>query len=261
MRIKVSSFFILASFLLTCGTIYATPIVYGVTFNTDGQAGFIDIATGAFTVVGTVGSSNFINDVAFAPNGTLYAISNTDELVTINIWNGAVTAVMPVPGLETLVFTPSGVLYAASQSALYTIDLTAHTTTEIGPYGTLGNAQNIRFDASGNLYTTDTGTPTNVFLVNTSTGQATYEFNVPFGAVSLGEADGRLYGVGISGIGGALNLVWVDPATHTGTQTLSSFPSVDFSEPFSGGFVPEPGALSLCGLGLAALVFRSRKRA
>jgi WD40 repeat protein len=233
-----------------------------VTFNTDGQAGFIDIATGSFAVVGTVGSSNFINDVAFAPNGTLYAISNTDELVTIDIWNGAVTAVMPVPGLETLVFSPSGILYAASQSALYTIDLTAHTANEIGPYGALGNAQNIRFDASGNLYTTDTGSPsTRVFLVDTSTGAETYEFSVPFGAVSLGEADGRLYGVGISGIGGTLNLVWVDPATQTGTQVLGSFPSVDFSQPFGQFPVPEPGALSLCGLGLAALVLRSRKRA
>jgi len=259
MRLRVFFFVVLTSCLLTRGTVHASPIVFGVTFSTNGEAGFIGIATGSFAGVGTVGPE--INDVAFAPNGTLYGIANQNELVTINTSNAAITDVMPLPGLETLVFSPSGFLYAASQSALYMIDLSSMTTAEIGPYGTLGNAQNIRFDASGNLYTTDTGTPTNVFLVNTSTGQATYEFNVPFGAVSLGEADGRLYGVGISGIGGTLNLVWVDPATHTGTQTLSSFPSVDFSEPFSGGFVPEPGALSLCGLGLAALVFRSRKRA
>jgi len=145
--------------LLTCGTIYATPIVYGVTFNTDGQAGSSTSPRAPSLWWAQSAPRTLSNDVAFAPNGTLYAISNTDELVTINIWNGAVTAVMPVPGLETLVFTPSGVLYAASQSALYTIDLTAHTTTEIGPYGTLGNAQNIRFDASGNLYTTDTELP------------------------------------------------------------------------------------------------------
>lgn len=261
MRFKVFLFLILVACWLTRGTVCAAPIVFGVTFNTDGQAGFIDIATGAFNVIGTVAPE--INDVAIAPDGTAYAIASTNELVTSNLSNAAVTNVMSLPyGMETLDFNPSdGALFAATQSALYTIDLIAKTTTEIGSYGALSNAQNIRFDSAGNLYTTDTYNPTSVYLVNTSTGQAVWDFSIPFGAVSLGYVDGRLYGVGISGIGGANNLVWVDPATQSGTEVLASFPSVDFSEPHQHGFTPEPGAFWLCGLGLAALAFRFRKPA
>jgi hypothetical protein len=260
MRFKVFLFLVLVACWLTRGTVRATPIVFGVTFQANGQAGFIDVATGAFNVVGTVGPE--INDVAIAPNGTAYAIANTDELVTINTSNAAVTNVMPLPsGMETLDFNPSdGVLFAATQGALYTIDIGVGTNY-IGSYGALSSAQNIRFDSSGNLYTTDTGNPTNVYLVNTSTGQATWDFSVGYGAVALGYVDGKLYGVGISGIGGAGNLVWVDPATQSGTQILSQFPSVDFSEPQQHGYTPEPGALWLCGLGLAALAFRFRKPA
>jgi hypothetical protein len=261
MRFKVFLFLILAACWLTRGTARATPIVFGVTFQANGQAGFIDIATGNFDVVGTVGPE--INDVAIAPNGTAYAIANEDELVTINTSNAAVTNLMSLPyGMETLDFNPTdGVLFAATQGALYTIDLGTPSYNYIGSYVNLGNAQNIRFDSAGNLYTTDTNDPTSVYSVSTSDGLATYDFKVYYGAVSLGYVDGRLYGVGISGIHGAGNLVWVNPATQSGTQILSQFPSVDFSEPQQHGYVPEPGALWLCGLGLAALVFRSRKRA
>jgi hypothetical protein len=260
MRFKVFLFLILAACALTPGTVRATPIVFGVTFQANGEAEFVDIATGAFNVVGTVGPE--INDVAIAPNGTAYAIANENELVTINTSNAVVTNVMSLPyGMETLDFNPTdGVLFAATQSALYTVNI-GGGTTYLGSYGALSNAQNIRFDSAGNLYTTDTGDPTNVFLVNTSNGQATHEFSVGYGAVALGYVDGRLYGVGISGIGGAGNLVWVNPATQSGTQILSQFPSVDFSEPQQHGYVPEPGAIWLCGLGLAALAFRLRKRA
>ncbi|MGO9096370.1 MAG: PEP-CTERM sorting domain-containing protein [Bryobacteraceae bacterium] len=261
MRFKVFLFLIVSACWLTRGTICAAPIVFGVTFQADGQAGFIDIATGNFDVVGTVGPE--INDVAIAPDGTAYAIASQDELVTINTSNAAVTNLMSLPyGMETLDFNPTdGVLFAATQSALYTVDLIAKTTAEVGSYGALTNAQNIRFDSAGNLYTTDTNDPTSVYSVSTSNGQATWEFSVGYGAVSLGYVDGMLYGVGISGIGGADNLVWVNPATQSGTQILSQFPSVDFSEPQQHGYAPEPGALWLCGLGLAALVVRSRKRA
>ncbi len=243
------------------GTAQATPLVFGVTFNAGGNAGFIDVATGHFEIVGTVGP--LINDVAIAPDGSCYAIANTSELVVINTSNGAITGVMPLPsGIETLDFSPTDhTLFAATQGTLYTIDLASQTTTLIGNYGALGNAQNIRFDSSGNLWTTDTGSPTNVYEIDQSTGTATWEFNVPFGAVALGYVDGRLYGVGISGIGGQGNLVWVDPSTKSGSQLLGSFPSVDFSEPEQHSYTPEPGALWLCLPALAGLAFIRRKRA
>ncbi|HXN48271.1 MAG TPA: hypothetical protein VN893_16605, partial [Bryobacteraceae bacterium] len=60
---------------------------------------------------------------------------------------------------------------------------------------------------------------------------------------------------------GQSNLVWVDPATETGTEVLPSFPSVDFSEPDQHSYAPEPGALWLSVPALAALAFWRRKRA
>jgi len=253
---KLSVLLALAGCLFAPGLVRATPIVFGVQFTTNGEAGTVDVATGSFTIVGSVGPHQ-INDVAYSPGGAIYAIADEDELVTINPATGALTAVMPVPGFETLVFRPSnGTLFAATTGALFTINLANQTYTEIGNYGSAigNNAQNIRFDQAGNLYTTDTGTPTDVFLISTSTGQATFDFSVPFGALSLGFAGDKLYGVGIPLIGGSGNLVWIDPLTKTGTETLASFPGVDFSQ------APEPAAVGLCGLGLAALAVCRRRR-
>ncbi len=254
---KLPALLVLAACLLAPGLVRATPIVFGVQFTTNGQAGTVNVATGSFTVVGAVGPHQ-INDVAYSPGGAIYGIADENELVTINPATGALTAVMPLPGFETLVFRPSdGTLFAATTGSLFTINLTKQTYTEIGNYGSAvgNNAQNIRFDQAGNLYTTDTGTPTDVFLVSTSTGQVTFDFSVPFGALSLGFAGEKLYGVGIPGIGGSGNLVWIDPLTKAGTQALASFPGVDFSQ------APEPAAVWLCGLGLAALAVRRRRRA
>ncbi len=245
---------VLAACALAPAALRATPMVYGVEFVTNGNAGVVDIANGSFDVVGRVGPY-LINDIAFSPDFVLYGIRDGSELVRIDPGTGKVTDVMAVPsGLETLDFRPSdGLLFAATSSALFTINLSTDTTTPVGSYGgTPFQGQNIRFDQYGNLYTTDTSSTTGVYLVNTSTGAAALEFTVPFGALALGYAGGNLYGVGIAGIGGQNNLVLINPTTQTGTLVLNSFPSVDFSE------IPEPGVAWLCGLGLAVLLLRSR---
>jgi hypothetical protein len=244
---------VLAACALAPAALRATPMVYGVEFVTNGNAGVVDLANGSFNVVGQVGPY-LINDIAFSPAYVLYGIRDTSELVRIDPSTGQVTDVMAVPsGLETLDFRPSdGVLFAATSSALFTINLSTDTTTLVGSYGLSFQGQNIRFDQYGNLYTTDTSSTTGVYLVNTSTGAAALEFTVPFGALALGYAGGNLYGVGIAGIGGQNNLILINPTTQTGTLVLNSFPSVDFSE------IPEPGVAWLCGLGLAVLLLRSR---
>jgi len=69
--------------------------------------------------------------MAFAPDGTLYVMSNEDELYIIDKDTGQTIFVGLVTGLEQgpqgrtgdIAFTPGGTLYIATYASLYTIDL------------------------------------------------------------------------------------------------------------------------------------------
>jgi hypothetical protein len=188
--------------------------VYAVEFNTsDNLFGTINLMNGDFTEIASLGSTLY-NDIAYAPDGTLYGLANNgSSLVTFDSTSGAVTTVasLNLPGIESIAFRPSdGTLFGATESGLCTIDLSTGQATYIGdfgnPYG-LNLAQNIRFDSDGNLYLSNTGDNTDIYQVNTQTGSATF----------VGEADGYsnlilenggqyMYGVSIPSINGANSL-------------------------------------------------------
>ena len=188
-------------------------IVYAVEFNTgDNGFGTINLMNGDFTEIADLGSTLY-NDIAYAPDGTLYGIANSgSSLVTFDSTNGAVTTVasLNVPGLESIAFNPSdGVLFGAAQNGLYTIDPTTGTSSYIGSFGSpynLNLAQNIRFDSDGNLYLSNTGdsTGTDLYQVNTNTGNATL-VGVAAGYSDLVLENGSqyMYGVSIPSINGA----------------------------------------------------------
>jgi len=184
---KKSRILFLFGSLLAAGTLALSAraqndIVYAVEFNTgDNGFGTINLMNGDFTEIADLGSTLY-NDIAYAPDGTLYGIANNgSSLVTFDSTNGAVTTVasLNVPGLESIAFNPSdGVLFGAAQNGLYTIDPTTGTSSYIGSFGSpynLNLAQNIRFDSDGNLYLSNTGdsTGTDIYQVNTNTGNAT----------------------------------------------------------------------------------------
>jgi len=185
--------------------------VYAVEFNTgDNGFGIINLMNGDFTEISDLGSTLY-NDIAYAPDGTLYGLANNGAfLVTFDSSSGAVTPVasMNVPGLESIAFDPSdGTLFGAAQNGLYTIDPITGASSFVGSFGSpynLNLAQNIRFDSDGNLYLSNTGDNTDIYRVNTDTGNATFEGEVEgYSDLVLENGSQYMYGVSIPSINGA----------------------------------------------------------
>ena len=101
----------------------------------------INTSTGVGTFVANVPAA--IQGMTFSPSGTLYGWDVTNHptapgLVTIDPATGAVTDVNPAVGgnafqVQTLAFSPAGVLYGAA-SSLYTIDTATGVLTLIGAF-------------------------------------------------------------------------------------------------------------------------------
>src|SRR5215472_10173133 len=77
-------------------------IKYGLPAN---SLGTIDLPSGGFTNIASIGTAN-IDDIAWCPtNGFLYAISNQSVLVKINETSGAITRVATLSKqVQTLAF-------------------------------------------------------------------------------------------------------------------------------------------------------------
>jgi hypothetical protein len=189
--------------------------VYAMQFDQSANLfGTIDLLNGSFTQLGNEGSTLF-NDIAAAPNGTLYGIINTAQLVTLNPASGAIltTVSFNVSGIESLSVSAGGTLYGATQSALYTINPGNGLATLIGNFNNslINNlGQNIRFAPDGNLYDTDAGvsaTNTDLFRISTANGTATLMGVVTnFPGLCLENAGNQMYGVGIQ-LGSASSVV------------------------------------------------------
>ncbi len=112
--------------------------VYAVQFNTgDNGFGIINLMNGNFTEIADLGSTLY-NDIAYAPDGTLYGLANNGAaLVTFDKTTGAISPAGPlsingsnISGIESLAFRPSdGALFGvgltiigAPQNGLYQID-------------------------------------------------------------------------------------------------------------------------------------------
>lgn len=155
--------------------------VFAVNYNQPTNSfGTINLSSGSFTRVAYIGKAG-INDIAWCPtNGLVYGISNQSVLVKINETNGAITAVTGLSqNVQSLAFRSSdGALFGASATKLFTINPLTGKTTPVGGYGNPPKfskaGQNIRFAQDGNLYVSNTGTNTDIYQINTSTGAATW---------------------------------------------------------------------------------------
>ena len=165
--------------------------------------GTIDLLSGTFTRIASIGSAK-VNDIAYCPtNGTLYGISNSSVLVTFNKTNGAITKIanLSTNTIESLAFRPSdGKLFGAAQNRLYTINPNNGTATAVGSYGNAHNlgstGQNIRFAKDGNLYVSNTSTNTDIYRINTTNGTATWMGEaVGYPYLMLMNASSNMYGV------------------------------------------------------------------
>ena len=192
---------------------HAQNDVYAVQFNTgDNGFGVINLMNGDFTQIADLGSTLY-NDIAYAPDGTLYGLANNGaSLVTFDSTTGDVTPVASLggSGIESIAFNPNnGALFGASESGLYTIDPTTGQASYIGDFGSPYGCnlwQNIRFDSDGNLYLSNTGdgSGTDIYQVNTTTGSATFEGEVEgYADLILENGSQYMYGVSIPSINGA----------------------------------------------------------
>jgi hypothetical protein len=134
----------------TTGVAYAALTVGGTS-----RLYTINLATGAATLVGTIGGGAQIRGLALpvTPAPMIYAVTVTNNLVRFNSTQpGAVTAIGPITGLQAgenvlgIDFRPAtGQLYAlGSTSRLYTINTSTAVATQVGSPGS--------FTLSGNSF-------------------------------------------------------------------------------------------------------------
>ncbi|MBI3682843.1 MAG: hypothetical protein HY235_20920 [Acidobacteria bacterium] len=169
----------------------------------------INPATGAAAVAATLNFGVLVPSVrglAFSPTDTLFAISRTAGNTTdpallfiVNAATGAGTLVGSTGlGLQSLAFSPSGVLYGYDIGldvqvglGLVIIDPATGAVTDVNPaVGSDGPMQSIAFDASGTLYGILTNNLGNaqLYTINPATGTA---ISVGGGSVFIANADIR----------------------------------------------------------------------
>jgi hypothetical protein len=180
----------------------------------------------------------------------------------------------------------NGILYGATQGALYTLDPLTGQASLVGSFNNsaIGNSgQNIRFGYDGYLYDTDGGvnaTNTQLFRISTVNGQATLMGVVTnFPGLCLENAGSQMYGVGIQ-LGSASSLmqdlVGIDlsslklggtnldgsPVDINYNLLTANFPN-NFNISSADLFIvpaPEPSAVSLSIMGGLVLLLISHRR-
>jgi len=230
--------------------------------------GILDLNTGAFNQIAT--ENVFFPDLAIAPNGTLYAITEPfgagpAEFATINPSTGAITNIaVETVGLNTMAFSSNGTLYADNYAtsgpfSLYVINPANGAVSFITNLsGALSNSANqIRFLGS-TAYTTSYTTPSNLYTIDLSTGTGTL-----IGSTGLNANNG---------LGAVVNGQFIDIAsTGSGEQIFSINPVTGAATPgasvntfyvFAAIPVPEPASVTLfacAGALLAGLTMRRRR--
>tara|TARA_R110002126_G_scaffold6119_18_gene32331 strand:- start:22022 stop:23149 length:1128 start_codon:yes stop_codon:yes gene_type:complete len=161
----------------------SAQICTGITFL--GDVYEVDLSTSATTFIGSTGMAAG-NQIATDGDGTIYAILDDDQLVTIDPTTAATTwiATLAVDEVRALAIDPtSGLLYAAIDASvvagafdeIWTIDLAGPTVNVLGSTG-LAGLQALDFAPNGTLYGWDLGPfPPNgdgLVVINLNTGAA-----------------------------------------------------------------------------------------
>ena len=252
---------LLALCLSAAGAASAAPTLW--VDDSAGNLGKVDVATGAVTLVGSMGVT--MTDIAFDPSGNLYGISFSD-LYSINSTTAAITHIGSLgASLNSLVFGSDGTLYSANNQ-LYTVSTSTGLASLIGSGGASYSSSGDLAFVGGNLYLSST-TPVSDSLVklNLATGAGTAVGAIgTSGVFGLATNDNiTLYGVagtdvyGINTATGAGALLVNYSGHGLGAANGSAF-LAEAAPP-----VPEPAttALMLAGLALVAGVAKRGRRA
>ena len=155
------------------------------------QLATFDLSTGAATLVGSpLGQNLMIMGMTCSPDGTLYAVGQTDpnssdfnSLYTVNRETGLVsrvgsTGVFVSGGVYSgffmaLDFAPDGTLYGANTSALYTIDTTTGIATKVVDFTGVTMVMGLAIGMDWDFYVSDYVPQSRIYAVDVTTGAAT----------------------------------------------------------------------------------------
>gem|GEM_PF-1144907 len=214
--------------------------LYGFTLGPAATLYKINPETAAAAAVGRLGVSTYEGGLAFSPNGTAYGLNargaSSDELFTINLKTGASTVIADINASS---FDVNGLLYR-SDGKLIGIEDFSNSLVVIDPH-------------TGDV-TTLASLPFTVGVVGGMTmynGEAYFSTGYDPGAVGLPFGTDSLYSFN----------------PYTGAYSLMGSFSPSFTDSgingiagFSSSSAPEPGGLSLLGLGLAGMGLIARRR-
>jgi hypothetical protein len=192
----------------------------------------IDTTTGAGTAIGPITGFPCVTGLAFAPDGTLYGVSDpafggTGDLIRIDPITGSATAVGPVgfPEVDDLAIAPDGTIFAAvnpvaaspAGPVLATIDPNTGAGTVIGPIGFC--VEGLSFAPDGTLFGAadifGCASAQTLITINTTTGVGTIIGPIGFPDVEgiSFTSGGTLFGADL----GSGTLITINPATGAGT--------------------------------------------
>ena len=155
------------------------------------QLATLDLSTGAATLVGSpLGQNLMIMGMTCSPDGTLYAVGQTDSnnsdfnsLYTVDRETGLASRVgstgVLVPGgvysgfFMALDFAPDGTLYGANTSALYTIDPLTGQATKVVDFTGVTMVMGLAVAKDWSFYVSDYVAQSKIYAVDVSTGAAT----------------------------------------------------------------------------------------
>lgn len=214
-------------------------------------------ATGVNTTLsGTV--NVYLPRLAFRSDGVLYGMDANNVLYTLNTTTGAVaTTVGTVTGggLGTgfggdMGFSPTGVLYLAAGTNLYSISGT--TSTLVGATGVSNVIAGLAFATNGSLYVSDTTAGNSrIYTLSTTTGASTLVGSAGTDLSDLGNlpafADLAMTKTAAGGFGVGQNATYNLSVKNNGPQSATGPITVTDTLPTGLSYVSASGTSWTCG--------------
>jgi hypothetical protein len=237
----------------------ASPLAYAIVEEgTSETCSFarLDLGTGDITTIGTMGAEPCVQNLTFAPDGTLYGMLNDSmvaQLVRIDTATGAVTTVGSL-GIEILLLEGGGLAFdragtlwlyiltldpdCTDNSCLYRVDPTDATATLVGGGGSGTIVGGLAGLCDGRLVTARGGIPPQPLAsVDTATGGLIDLGTLPDVSVNelATEADGTLWTLAVPAVGPGTQILHID---DTGQVVVTGPLLSDARSPL--GFAIEP---------------------